>query len=145
MGPRVPRIIDSSWEENIPEDGGELTEKLFSGQYHEVNPGQYHEVNPGQYHEVNPGQYHEVNPGQYDPLIHGRPDLQVEVEVERTDDNRRVYNVQSKVDDFIIGEFGTLREGSGETLQGVRYTAVADSVADQKLIYDTLQKFFPFS
>ena len=82
----------------------------FPGRYHEVNPGQYHEVNPGQYHEVNPGQYHEVNPGQYHEVNPGQyvPDenLEVEVEVERAGPDKRVYNVQSRVDEFIIGEYG---------------------------------------
>ena len=126
------------------------------GQYHEVNPGQYHEVNPGQYHEVNPGQYHEVNPGQYDADMYATDDSQepsqqqqpedVKVEVEEAGSGRRVYNVQQQVDDFIIGEFGTLSDTNGETLQGVRYTALADSPGvDPQLIFDTLQKFFSFS
>ena len=67
----------------------------------------------------------------------------VKIEVEKTGD-KKVYNVQSKVDDFIIGEYGTISESSGQTLQGVRYTAV-DSSVDQKLIYDTLTKFFNFA
>ena len=139
------------------------------GQYHEVNPGQYYEVNPGQYHENSPGQYHEDSPGQYksDSIFSGQyhetnpgqyhevnpgqythvPDDEVEVEVERVAGvpNRRVYNVQSKVDQFIIGEYGTINENSGQTLKGVRYTAVDDSTVDPKIILDTLQKYFQFS
>ena len=78
-----------------------------------------------------------MNPGQYN----------VEVETARTGDNRRVYNVQSKVDEFIIGEFGTINEQNGQTLQGVRYTAVDDGedAVDPNLIYDALKKFFAFA
>ena len=121
------------------------------GQYHEVNPGQYHEDSPGQYHEDSPGQYRETNLGQYHEVNPGRythvPDDEVEVEVERVAGvpNRRVYNVQSKVDQFIIGEYGTINENSGQTLKGVRYTAVDDSTVDPKIIFDTLQKYFQFS
>ena len=153
---RIPRIIKPSWDNDLGvaeskkvevEESPELSpEVLFSGQYHEVNPGQYHEVNPGQYHEVNPGQYHEVTPGQYTATSSTTSEkpLEVEVEVEDRQDNRRVYNVQSRVDEFIIGEYGTLG-GGGQTLQGVRYTAVDDKSIDKKLIYDTLVKFFNFS
>ena len=145
----------------------EMKKVSFSGQYHEIKPGQYHEVNPGQYHEVNPGQYHEDSPGQYHEHSPGQyhetnfgqyhevnpghythvPDDEVEVEVERVAGvpNRRVYNVQSKVDQFIIGEYGTINENSGQTLKGVRYTAVDDSTVDPKIIFDTLQKYFQFS
>jgi hypothetical protein len=116
------------------------------GQYHEVNPGQYHEINPGQYSEHNPGVYHESNPGQYHEVNPGQyvPDESIEVEVERIGD-RRQYNVQSKVDDFIIGEYGTINDQSGQTLRGVRYTAVDDSSVDPSLIFDTLVKYFKFS
>lgn len=141
---RIPRIIEQS--------GWEDTDPILSGQYHEVNPGQYHEVNPGQYHEVAPGRYLEVNPGQYHEVHPGQyqgqeeeeeNDLKVEFEVENLDgDDGRVYNVQSKVDEFIIGEYGTIR--GGQTLRGVRYTAVDDSSVDPNLIYDTLVKFFQF-
>jgi len=122
---------------------------LYSGQYHEVNPGQYHEVNPGQYHEVNPGQYNEVNPGQYNEVNPGAYDNEKkksldEVQVEVKDrENTKIYNVQSKVDEFIIGEYGTISKESGQTLKGVRYTAIDDVSIDPNLIYETLVKFFP--
>ena len=41
--------------------------------------------------------------------------LQV-VEVKYTDD-AQVYNVQSKVDNFIIGEYGTISKSNGQTIQ----------------------------
>ena len=144
---RIPRIIgddEIDGDESVVYSGH--YHEVNPGQYHEVHPGQYHEVNPGQYHEVNPGQYHEVNPGQYHEVNPGQYDqpLEVEVEVERTGNNQKVYNVQSKVDEFIIGEFGTINEQNGQTLQGVRYTAVADGETgvDPKFIYDTFKKFF---
>jgi len=124
---------------------------ILSGQYHEVNPGQYHEVNPGQYHEVNPGQYHEVNPGQYHEDVPGqyydeRPRSlntgssakslnDVTLDVKHTDE-AQIYNVQSQVDKFIIGEYGTISKASGQTLQGVRYTAAADIAIDQPYLRD---------
>jgi len=143
-----------------------LPQLILSGQYHEVNPGQYYEVNPGQYHEVNPGQYHEVNPGQYHEVNPGqyhedqtgqyydeRPRSlntgssakglnDVKLDVKHTDE-AQIYNVQSQVDKFIIGEYGTISKASGQTLQGVRYTAAADIAIDPNLIYETLIKYFP--
>ena len=149
-----------------------LAQLIYSGQYHEVNPGQYHEVNPGQYHEINPGQYNEVNPGQYSTDRRGdspKPPSEqyfteepraintagshntlpskslndVQVEVQHTDD-AQIYNVQSEIDGrFIIGEYGTISKESGQTLQGVRYTAVSDVSVDPSLIYQTLIKYFP--
>lgn len=96
--------------------------------------GQYHEVNPGQYHELNPGQYYEEGSG----------GLGVKVAVEDAED-AKVYNVQSRVDEFIIGEYGTISTVNGQTLQGVRYTAVADEEVDPNLIYRTLVKYFPMA
>ena len=60
--------------------------------------------------------------------------------------NAKIYNVQQRVSDFIIGEYGTITN-SGQTLQGVRYTAVADdhSGVDPNLIYETLLKYFPMA
>jgi len=123
---------------------------ILSGQYHEVNPGQYNEVNPGQYHEVNPGQYNEVNPGQYNEVHEDNPGQysepkslnDVKVEVKQTE-NHKIYNVQSKVDKFIIGEYGTISRESGQTLQGVRYTAVADVALDPNFINEIIRKNFP--
>lgn len=145
---RVPRIIDNPAEwspEKIADVQAGQYHEVHPGQYHEYQPGQYNEVNPGQYHEVHPGQYHEVTPGQYHEVHPGQysgEDLKVEVEVERNGDTR-TYNVQSKVDEFIIGEYGTI--SGGQTLQGVRYTAVDDSSIDPQLIHDTLVNFFKFS
>ena len=127
-----------------------LAQLILSGQYHESNPGQYYEINPGQYYEVNPGQYNEVNPGQYHEENPGQyieensPSVldDVKVEVKHTED-AKIYNVQSKVDKFIIGEYGTISKESGQTLHGVRYTAVADVSVDPNLIYQTLIKYFP--
>ena len=151
------------YHETNPGQPVALTEgfEIQSGQYHEVNPGQpmalvkeesgilsgqYHEVNPGQYHEVNPGQYNEVNPGQYiDDTSHNSDKSEPQVEVEHTD-NAKIYNVQQRVNEFIIGEYGTI-SNSGQTLQGVRYTAVADdrSGVDPNFIYETLLKYFPMA
>merc|ERR1711899_314716 len=105
---------------------------LHSGQYHEVNPGQYKEVHPGQYHEKNPGQYHEVNPGQVD-VESVKVDFQ-----HRSKD--RIYNVQASAGDFILGEVGRI-DNTGQTLQGVRYTAVEGEV-DEARITEILNRYF---
>merc|ERR1712203_1223911 len=102
------------------------------GQYREVHPGQYHEQNPGQYHEVNPGQYHEVHPGQVD-VESVKVDFQ-----HRSKD--RIYNVQASAGDFILGEVGRI-DNSGQTLQGVRYTAVEGEV-DEARITEILNRYF---
>merc|ERR1712226_1082881 len=119
--------------------------EVAKGAYHELHPGQYHEVNPGQYSEVNPGQYHEVNPGQ--PTDESNLHPPVKVDVVKSTDEAKVYNVQSRVDEFIIGEYGTISTANGQTQHGVRYTAVADdnSGVDQRLIYEALLKYFPKS
>eukprot|EP00092_Neocalanus_flemingeri_P029949 GFUD01032515.1.p1 GENE.GFUD01032515.1~~GFUD01032515.1.p1 ORF type:complete len:747 (+),score=181.64 GFUD01032515.1:287-2242(+) len=112
------------------------------GQYHEMNPGQYHESNPGQYHESNPGQYHETHPGQYHEKHPGQ-DLGVDkltVNFDRTDDSR-TYNVKANAGDFIIGEVGRIDINSGQTLEGVRYTAVEGEV-DQARIAEILERYF---
>ena len=97
----------------------------------------------GQYHEVNPGQYNEVNPGAYPELEEEEQSLdEVQVEVKERE-KTKIYNVQSKVDKFIIGEYGTISKESGQTLKGVRYTARDDVSIDPNLIYETLVKFFP--
>eukprot|EP00092_Neocalanus_flemingeri_P000646 GFUD01000688.1.p1 GENE.GFUD01000688.1~~GFUD01000688.1.p1 ORF type:complete len:755 (+),score=187.09 GFUD01000688.1:310-2265(+) len=112
------------------------------GQYHEMNPGQYHESNPGQYHESNPGQYHETNPGQYDEKHPGQ-DLGVDnvtVDFDHTDESR-TYNVKANAGDFIIGEVGRIDINSGQTFEGVRYTAVEGEV-DQARISEILERYF---
>lgn len=133
---------------------------LYSGQYYEVNPGQYHEINPGQYHEHNPGQYHEVNPGQYDEVQPGRyheghegryqnlesaypGDYEVnEVKVDFDNrDEHKIYNVQAKAGDFIIGEVGKIDVNNGQTVEGVRYTALEGEV-DPLKIAEILNRYF---
>jgi len=135
---RRPKKITSSGvvDQSIASESG----VILSGQYHELNPGQYREVNPGQYHEENPGQYHEVNPGQY----HEEHPGQVSVESVKVDfqhsQNTRVYNVQASAGEFILGEVGRI-DNYGQTLQGVRYTAVEGQV-DEARITDILNRYF---
>merc|ERR1711892_778899 len=117
--------------------------EVIKGQYHEISPGQYHEINPGQYHEANPGQYHETNPGQYDTVNSGGQDLGVEnvtVDFDHEDESR-IYNVQANAGDFIIGEVGRIDINSGQTFQGVRYTAVEGEI-DQAQIAVILERYF---
>jgi len=47
------------------------------------------------------------------------------------------------VNNFIIGEYGAISKSDGQTIQGVRYTAVDDQSIDPQLIFETLQKYFP--
>jgi hypothetical protein len=166
--PLAQLILSGKYHEVNPGQYNEVN----PGQYNEINPGQYHEVNPGQYSEVHPGQnLNELEksiPGQPEELqpqsrgfespaplrtadqsqaiVKKKPVKQslndVQVEVKQTE-NTKIYNVQSKVDKFIIGEYGTISKESGQTLQGVRYTALADVSVDPNLIYETLIKYFP--
>merc|ERR1711881_129437 len=124
------------------EEEGTTTPPWYTGQYHEVNPGQYHEVNPGQYHETNPGQYHESNPGQYNEKHPGQ-DLGVDKITVNFDhgEKSRSYNVKANAGEFIIGEVGRIDIDSGQTLEGVRYTAV-DGEVDQARISDILEQYF---
>merc|ERR1711988_1496744 len=125
---RIPKKIESrdnfkqliSDKEIIDTTGGEYTE---------VNPGQYHETNPGQYHEVNPGQYHLED-----------KDIQVSVDDNREDDSR-TYDVRANAGDFIIGEVGRIDINSGQTLEGVRYTAL-ESEVDYGKIKEILEMYF---
>merc|ERR1711937_773158 len=121
--------------ETTTEDG--LYHEVNPGQYHEVNPGQYHEVNPGQDLEVNPGQYHETNPGQY--RVEDK-DIQFSVDDNR-DDYSRTYDVRANAGDFIIGEVGRIDINSGQTLEGVRYTAL-ESEVDYGKIKEILEMYF---
>jgi len=106
-------------------------ETLFSGQYHEISPGQYHEINPGQYEETNPGQYRETHSGQYNELHPGQPGQyhnfeksysedyevnDVKVDFDHQDEHK-IYNVQAKAGDFIIGEVGRIDVSNGQTLE----------------------------
>jgi len=128
---------------------------IYDGQYHEINPGQYHEVNPGQYHEENPGQYHEENPGQYHEEFPGQyheynpgqyqeissgQEVQLDIEF-NPEDETKTYNVHKKTGEYIIGEVGKIDINNGQTLEGVRYTAV-DSMVDQAQIAEILQRYF---
>merc|ERR1719210_2101814 len=140
-------------DENIPtttlSDSQQDLESMYSGQYHEDNPGQYHEVNPGQYHEINPGQYHEISPGQYQHpkyqnLESAYPgDYEVnEVKVDFDNrDEHKIYNVQAKAGDFIIGEVGKIDVNNGQTVEGVRYTALEGEV-DPLKIAEILNRYF---
>merc|ERR1711892_508420 len=114
-------------------------ETLYSGQYHEINPGQYHEISPGQYYELNPGQ-----PGQYHNFekSYSRDyevnDVKVDFDHQ---DEHKIYNVQAKAGDFIIGEVGRIDINNGQTLEGVRYIALEGEV-DPLRISQILERFF---
>jgi len=117
------------------------------GQDHEEHPGQYHEHHPGQYNEKHPGQYHEVHPGQYDKTKEDKGKTHDNLGVENVTvdfehgQESRIYNVQANAGEFIIGEVGKIDINSGQTLQGVRYTALEGEV-DEAQILDILEKYF---
>jgi len=143
-------IEDSTTADGLKESQTLSPDEIIEGQYHEINPGQYHEVNPGQYHEINPGQYHETNPGQYHESNPGQYDekqagqgLGVDKITVNFDhgEKSRSYNVKANAGEFIIGEVGRIDIDSGQTLEGVRYTAV-DGEVDQARISDILEQYF---
>lgn len=124
-------------------------ELVSNGQYHEVNPGQYYEDSPGQYHEDNPGQYHEVHPGQYHERHPGQyhevnpgQDLvvdNIEVDVNNSEDDTRIYNIQANAGEFVVGEVGEIN--NGQILAGVRYTLAGDGVIDAQRLAEILEGF----
>jgi len=138
---------DTSTDNDMAEGSLDGEMEMYDGQYHEVepgqysetNPGQYHEVNPGQYHEFNPGQYHETNPGQYHE-IHPGQEVQLNIEF-NPEEETKTYNVHKKTGDYIIGEVGKINVNDGQTMEGVRYTAV-DGMVNQAQIAEILKKFF---
>jgi len=76
-----------------------------------------------------------VNPGQYT-----LDDKDIEVDVNSKDNESRIYNVRANAGDFIIGEAGRI-DNSGQTLEGVRYTAV-ESEVDYEKIKEILERYF---
>jgi len=56
-------------------------------------------------------------------------------------DEHKIYNVQAKAGDFIIGEVGRIDINNGQTVEGVRYTALQGEV-DPLRIREILNRFF---
>jgi len=143
---QLESVKNPDLEENEEESTTILPIDIFDGQYHEVNPGQYNETNPGQYHEANPGQYHEKNPGQYEERDEGKyleiNPGQYEAVVEyNAEEETKSYNVHRKTGDYIIGEVGKININNGQTLEGVRYTAV-EGMVNQEQIAEILARYF---
>jgi len=143
---QLESVKNPDLEENEEESTTILPIDIFDGQYHEVNPGQYNETNPGQYHEANPGQYHEKNPGQYEERDEGKyleiNPGQYEAVVEyNAEEETKSYNVHRKTGDYIIGEVGKININNGQTLEGVRYTAV-EGMVNQDQIAEILARYF---
>merc|ERR1712037_297264 len=136
------------------EEGEQMTESstvdidlLYSGQYHELHPGQYHEVNPGQYQEevfTKPVSSKYPSKGQYrnheDSYSEEYEVNNVKVDFDHQD-NHKTYTVEAKAGDFIIGEVGRIDVNNGQTLEGVRYTAL-DGEVSQRRISQILERFF---
>merc|ERR1719204_2217961 len=119
---RVPKLISSdSSESQLVQDSVDDKEESVGGNYHEVNPGQYHEENPGQYRVDD-------------------EDIQVSVD-DNSEDDSRTYDVRANAGDFIIGEVGKIDINSGQTLEGVRYTALESEVNYEK-IKEILEMYF---
>ena len=91
---------------------------FIAGQYHEVNPGQYDERDPGRYYKGHEGRYQNLEsayPGDYEVN-------EVKVDFDNRDEHK-IYNVQAKAGDFIIGEVGKIDVNNGQTVE-VTLTAV---------------------
>merc|ERR1719449_93006 len=56
-------------------------------------------------------------------------------------DETQSYNVHRKTGDYIIGEVGKIDITNGQTLEGVRYTAV-EGMVDQDQIAEILRRYF---
>merc|ERR1712066_624653 len=70
----------------------------------------------GQYHEDSQSEEYEVN--------------NVKVDFDHQD-NHKTYTVEAKAGDFIIGEVGKIDVNNGQTLEGVRYTALDGEVSQR--------------
>merc|ERR1711879_840875 len=93
---------------------------LYSGQYYEGHEGRYQNLE-----SAYPGDY-EVN--------------EVKVDFDNRDEHK-IYNVQAKAGDFIIGEVGKIDVNNGQTVEGVRYTALEGEV-DPLKIAEILNRYF---
>ena len=85
---------------------------FIAGQYHEVNPGQYDEKDPGRYYKGHEGKYQNLEsayPGDYEVN-------EVKVDFDNRDEHK-IYNVQAKAGDFIIGEVGKIDVNNGQTVE----------------------------
>ena len=88
----------------------------------QVNPGQYHETNPGQYLEQElftvpttarpPAQFHNLERSY--TANYEVNDVKVDFDHQ---DEHKIYNVQAKAGDFIIGEVGRINVNNGQTLE----------------------------
>jgi len=79
----------------------------------------------------NTGYYQEANPGQ---------ELQLNIEFNPVEETK-TYNVHKRTGDYIIGEVGRINVNNGQTLEGVRYTAV-DGMVNQAQIAEIIKHFF---
>ena len=87
-------------------------DSFIAGQYHEVNPGQYGEEEPGRYYKGHEGKYQNLEsayPGDYEVN-------EVKVDFDNRDEHK-IYNVQAKAGDFIIGEVGKIDVNNGQTVE----------------------------
>jgi len=148
-----------------------VTERVFTvtpvyapqdGQYHETNPGPYqhddigdtaqpyiHDTRANYQHDPTgdtaPAYQHDTaGDVSYSNLDTNYPgDYEVnEVKVDfDNQDEHKIYNVQAKAGDFIIGEVGRIDINNGQTVEGVRYTALQGEV-EQERIAEILNRFF---
>merc|ERR1712037_162326 len=110
------------------EEEGEQTTESSTVDIDLLYSGQYHEVNPGQYHELHPGQYHEVNPGQYQEEVFTKP-----VSSKYPSKGQYRNHEDSYSEEYDVN--------NGQTLEGVRYTAL-DGEVSQRRISQILERFF---
>merc|ERR1711981_540358 len=111
--------------------GTTTSSPYHDGQYLETNPGPYHHDHTG---DIAPPYQHDASgdlEDSYSNLDNHYPgDYEVnEVKVDfDNQDEHKIYNVQAKAGDFIIGEVGRIDINNGETVEGVRYTALQGEV-----------------
>ena len=71
-----------------------------------MNPGQYQAAHEGQYQDLEPAY---PRPGDYEVN-------EVKVDFDNRDEHK-IYNVQAKAGDFIIGEVGKIDVNNGQTVE----------------------------
>merc|ERR1719412_2684930 len=149
---------------STPHQDPATTTPYPDGQYLETNPGPYHHDPVGDLaepyvHDHRANYQHDTTgdtapPYQHDfsgDLEDGYSNLdtnypgdyevnEVKVDFDNQDEHK-IYNVQAKAGDFIIGEVGRIDINNGQTVEGVRYTALQGE-ADPLRIREILNRFF---
>jgi hypothetical protein len=99
----------------------------------QVNPGQYREEPHQAAASSSHGNYQAGGTlGHQGSALTGSQVNNVKVDFEQ-EDNHKTYTVEAKAGDFIIGEVGRINLSDGQTLEGVRYTALDGEVSQWRI------------